>query len=165
MVTFDPWYRANRCIIMVTLATGLLCIGISCGVLSVCYPDTQGFMQYLPVSITDMLTGILLESALCKQGTSWCLLQGPGHLPPSQQRVLSQRCTCKTQRHAWLVLWQWSSLLLLKHSEHCHSSGLAEVPMSTTCTLTTSFLSCVSRDIPANLLGQVISSADKKETQ
>lgn len=105
---------------------------MSCGELAVCYPDTQGFMQYLPMSTTDKLTGILLESALCKQGTSWCLLWGPGHLPPSQRRGLSQRCTYKTQRCGWFVLWQWSSLLLLKCIEHCHSpSGPAEVPVST----------------------------------
>jgi len=131
MVTFDPWYKVSRCIIRRTPATGLLHIDISCGVLAVCYPNAQGFMQHLPMSATDRLTEILLESALYKQGTSRCLPQGPGHLLPSQRRGLSQRCTYETQRHGWLMLCQWSSLLLLKCTGHCHSlSGTAEVPLS-----------------------------------
>lgn len=115
-----------------TLAAGVLCIAISCGMLAVCDLNTQGFLQCLPMSATNKLTGILLESALYKPGTSWCLLRGPNHLPPSQQRGLSQRYTCKTQRCCWWGLWQWSSLLLLKCTEHYHSPfGLAEVPVST----------------------------------
>lgn len=84
------------------------------------------------MSTTNKLTGILLESALCKPGTSLCLLRGPDHLPPSQQRGLSQRYTCKTQRCCWWGLWEWSSLLLLKCTEHYRSPfGPAEVPVST----------------------------------